>query len=65
MAAGVPVLMMPFVVNVLVGMSLGLVAVLMAVVGMSFHLVGVLMLMLVFIVAAHQSPLLSLASYSF
>ncbi len=59
MAAGVPVLMMPVFVRVLVAMSRGLVAVLMAVVRMSLRLVGVLMLMLVFIVAAHQSSLLS------
>jgi hypothetical protein len=59
MAAGVPVLMVPVFVRVLVRMSLGLVAVLMAVMGMSFRLVGVLMGMLVFIVAAHQSSLLS------
>jgi hypothetical protein len=59
MAAGVPVLMMPVLVRVLVSMSHGLVAVLMAVMDMSFRLVGVLMGMLVFIVAAHQSSLLS------
>jgi hypothetical protein len=59
MAAGVPVLMVPVVVRVLVGMSLGLVAVLMTAVAMSFRFVGVLMRVLVFIVAAHQSSLLS------
>jgi hypothetical protein len=62
MAAAVPVLMMPVVVSVFVSMRFGLVAVLMAVVGMRFRAVGVLMLMLVFVVAAHQSSLLSFSS---
>ncbi|MEW6658761.1 MAG: hypothetical protein AB1424_08875 [Thermodesulfobacteriota bacterium] len=60
MAAGVPVLVMPIVVGVLMGMSLGLVAVLMAVVAMGLRLMRVLMLMLVLVVAAHCSSLLSL-----
>jgi hypothetical protein len=59
MAAGVPVLVMPFVVGVLMCMSLGLVAVLMPVVAMGLRFVRVLMLMLVFAVAAHRSSLLS------
>ena len=65
MAAGVSVRMMPVVVGVLVRMSLGLMAVLMAVMGMRCRFVGVLMLMLVFIVAAHQSLLLSSYFYKF
>ena len=59
MAAGVAVLMMPVFVRVLMGMSCGLVAVLMAVVGMRLGLMGVLMLMFVLVVAAHGSSLLS------
>jgi hypothetical protein len=59
MAAGVPVLVMPVVVGVLMAMSFGLVAVLMPVMGMGFRLVRVLMLMLVLVVATHQAPLLS------
>jgi hypothetical protein len=59
MAALVLVLMMPFAVSVLVRMSHGLVAVLMAVMAMSFRLVGMLMRMFVFIVAAHNLHLLS------
>jgi hypothetical protein len=59
MAAGVPVSVMPVVVGVLVRVDLGIVAVLMAVVGMRLRAVLVLMLMFVFIVAAHQSSLLS------
>jgi hypothetical protein len=62
MAALVLVLVMPFAVNVLMGMSHALMAVLMAVVGVRNRLVSVLMFMLVFIVAAHQSSLLSLGS---
>jgi hypothetical protein len=59
MAALVLVLVVPVFVSVLVRMSHGLVAVLMTVVGMRFRRVGVLMGMLVFIVAAHRSALLS------
>jgi hypothetical protein len=59
MAALMVVLMMPFAVHVLMRMSHGLVAVLMAVVSMSNFFVGVLMLMLVFVMAAHSSTLLS------
>jgi hypothetical protein len=59
MAALVFVLMVPFPMNVLVGMSRSLVAMLMAVVAMSHRLVRVLVLMLVLAVAAHRSPLLS------
>jgi hypothetical protein len=59
MAAFVVVLVMPVAVGVLVGMSRGLVAVLMPIVAMGFRGVGVLVLMLVFVVAAHQSSLLS------
>jgi hypothetical protein len=62
MAALVLVLVMPFAVNVLVGMSHALMAVLMAVVAVRNRFVSVLMLMLVFIVAAHQSSLLSFLS---
>jgi hypothetical protein len=58
-AAGVPVLMMPLIVGVLVAMSRRLVAVLMAIMAMSRRLVRVLMLMFVFIVAAHGSAPLS------
>jgi hypothetical protein len=59
MAAGVPVLVMPIVVSVLMGMSHGLVAVLMPVMGMGLRVMGVLMLMFVLVVAAHGSSLLS------
>ena len=59
MAAGVPVLMMPVVVDVLMGVHGGFVAVLMAIMAMSLGFVPVLMLMLVFAMAAHQSSLLS------
>jgi len=59
MAAGVPVLVMPVVVDVLMGVHRGFMAVLMAVVAMSLGFVPVLMLMLVFAMAAHQSSLLS------
>jgi hypothetical protein len=62
MAALMLVLVVPVFVGMLVRMSHGLVAVLMAVMGMSFRYVGMLMGMLVFIVAAHQSSLLSLES---
>lgn len=48
-----PVLVMPVVVGVLMGMHRCLVAVLMAIVAMRFALVTVFMLMFVFIVAAH------------
>jgi len=58
-AAGVPVLMMSLAVDVLMGMSHRLVAVLVAVMGMSSRLMGVLMLMLVLVVAAHFASLLS------
>ena len=51
--------MMPLAVDVLMGMSRRLVAVLVAVMGMSRRLMGVLMLMLVFVVAAHLPSLLS------
>jgi hypothetical protein len=63
MATGVPVLMMPLAMDVLMGMSRRLVAVLVAVMGMSRRLVGVLMLMLVLIMAAHISSLLSCLFY--
>lgn len=59
MAALVVVLVMSFAVNMLMNMSLGIMAVLMAVMGMRHRFVSVLMLVLVFIVAAHQSSLLS------
>ena len=59
MAALVLMLVVPFAVSVLVCVSHGFVAVLMAVMGMRFRDVGVLMLMLVFVMAAHQSSLLS------
>jgi len=59
MAALMIVLVVPFAVHVLMRMSHSLVAVLMAVVSMSSRFVGVLMLMLVFVMAAHQSSLLS------
>jgi hypothetical protein len=59
MTAGMLVLVMPFAVHVLMSMSHGLMAVLMAVVSMSNRFVGVLMLMFVFVMAAHQSSLLS------
>jgi hypothetical protein len=52
-AALVLVVVMPVAVGVLVGMSPGLVAVLMPIVAMGFRRVGVLVLMLVFVVAAH------------
>jgi hypothetical protein len=58
-AAGVPVLMMPIVVGVLMGVHRGLVAMVMAIVAMALGFVPVLMLMLFFAMAAHQSPLLS------
>jgi hypothetical protein len=58
MAAGVFVLMVPVAVGVLVRMSHGLVAMLMAVVAMSLRVVAVLVFMLVFIMAAHWSALL-------
>ena len=53
MAASVPVLMMPVIVDVLMGVHRGFLAVLMAVVAMSLGFVPVLMLMLVFAMAAH------------
>jgi hypothetical protein len=59
MAAGMPVLMMPVVVGVLMTVHRTCVAVLMAVVAMSLGLVTVLMLMLVFAVTTHPSALLS------
>ena len=59
MAAGMPVLVMPIIMGVFMTMSLGLVAVLMAVMGMRLGLVSVLMFMLVLVVAAHRSSLLS------
>jgi hypothetical protein len=62
-AAGMPVLVMPVVVGVLMGMHRGLVAVLMAIVAMRFALVTVFMLMFVFIVAAHCSSLLSFQEF--
>jgi hypothetical protein len=58
MAAGVPVLVVPVVVGVLVHVSLGIMNVLMSVVGMRLRVVAVLMFMLVFIVAAHLPYLL-------
>jgi hypothetical protein len=54
-----PVFMMPIFMDVLMSMSLRLVAVLMAVMGMRFRIVAVLMLMLVLVMAAHCSLLLS------
>jgi hypothetical protein len=62
MAALMLVLVVPFAVNVLMSMSHGLMAVLMAVMAVRNRLVSVLMFMLVFIVAAHRSSLLSLGS---
>ena len=59
MAAGMPVLVMPVVVGVLMGMSGRFVAVLMPVVAMSRRIVRVLMLMLVLVMTAHGSSLLS------
>ena len=53
--------MMPLAVNMLMGMSRRLVAVLVAVMRMRRPLMGVLMLMLVFIMAAHLSSLLSIS----
>jgi hypothetical protein len=50
---------MPFAVNVLVSMSHGLVAVLMPVMTVRNRFMCMLMLMLVFVMAAHGSPLLS------
>jgi hypothetical protein len=58
-AAGVPVLVMPFIVGVLMAMSFGLVAVLMTIMAMSRRIVLMLMLMFVFVMAAHRSSLLS------
>jgi hypothetical protein len=58
-AAGVPVLVMPIVVGVLVAMSRSLVAVLMAIMAMGARFVLMLMRMFVFVMAAHQSSLLS------
>ena len=52
-------LVMPLAMDVLMDMSRRLVTVLVAVMGMSRRLMGVLMLMLVLIVAAHGSSLLS------
>jgi len=60
MAASVPVLMMPGFVGVLVAMSLGLVAVFVAVMAMRRHSVRVFVLMFVLGMAAHLSSLLSL-----
>jgi hypothetical protein len=60
MAAGVPVVMVPVVMGMLVAMSRSLVAVLMPVMAMRLGLMGVLMLMFVFIVTAHFTSLLSL-----
>jgi len=60
MAAGVPVLVMPVVVGVLMGVHRGFVAVLMAVMAMGHSIVAVLVLMFVFAMAAHQATLLSL-----
>jgi hypothetical protein len=59
MTAGMPMLMMPVVVDVLMGMSGCLVAMLMAVVGMRHRFVRVLMFMLVLAMAAHRPSLLS------
>jgi hypothetical protein len=58
-AAGVPVLVMPFIVGVLMAMSLRIVAVLMTIMTMSRRIVLMLMLMFVFVMAAHRSSLLS------
>ncbi|MFZ2089355.1 MAG: hypothetical protein WAU47_12345 [Desulfobaccales bacterium] len=60
MTALVIVRVMPFAVNVLVSMSHGLVAVLMPVVSMSNRFMRMLMLMLVLVMAAHGSLLLSI-----
>jgi hypothetical protein len=60
MAALVVVLMMPFAMNVLMSMSHGFMAVLMAVMSMRHGFVSVLMIMLVLVVAAHYPALLSL-----
>jgi hypothetical protein len=59
MAAGMPVLVMPVVVGVLMGMSGSLVTVLVPVVAMRHRVVRVLMLMLVLVMAAHRPSLLS------
>ena len=56
-------LVMPLAMDVLMDMSRRLVAVLVAVMGMSRRLMGVLMLMLVLVVAAHGSSLLSCIFY--
>jgi hypothetical protein len=58
MAAGVPVLMVPVTVGVLMAMGHRFVAVLMAIVAMRRRFMRVLMFMLVFVVAAHGSSLL-------
>ena len=59
MAAGMPVLVMPVAMGVLMGMSGSLVAVLVPVVAMRRRCVRVLMLMLVLVMAAHRTSLLS------
>jgi hypothetical protein len=59
MAALMLVLVVPVFVSVLVRMSHGLVAVLMAVMRMRFRRVAMLMGMFVFIMATHSSSLLS------
>jgi hypothetical protein len=58
MATGVPVLMMPIIVNMLMSVRLSLVGVLVAVMGMRHRFVGVLMLMFVLVMTAHPSHLL-------
>jgi hypothetical protein len=62
MAAGVPVLMMPVVVGVLMRMHGGLMAVLMTVMAMSLCVMPMLMFMFIFAMAAHSSSLLSFLS---
>lgn len=58
-AAGVAVLVMPIIMGVLMRMTGGLVAVLMAIMSMGRRFVGVFMLMFVFVMAAHDTSLLS------
>jgi len=65
MAALMLVLVVPVFVSVLVRMSHGLVAVLMAVMRMRFRRVAMLMGMFVFIMATHSSPSFLIHLYKF
>jgi len=65
MAAGMPVPVMPIAMGVLMAMSGSLVAVLMPVMTMRRGVVRVLMLMLVLVMAAHESSLLSVGYHDF